>query len=632
MKTSIATVSLSGDLSEKLAMIAAAGFDAVEIFENDFLSFDHGPTEVGRVVRDAGLAISLFQPFRDFEGMPEPQRRKAFDRARRKFETMNELGTDLMLVCSNSSPLAQGGVDRAAEDLAELGDIGKAYGVRVGFEALAWGRYVSDHRDAWEIVRRADHPHVGLILDSFHSLSRGIDSKSIRSIPKDKIFIVQMADAPKLDLDLLSWSRHYRNMPGQGDLPVADFMAAVEATGYDGYYSLEIFNDQFRSASARQTAVDGRRSLIFLMDQLKAEKRAGDAEQTTPALNPPARTAGISFIEFATDGASAVALSELLTAIGFRKAGAHRSKDVTLFTQGDLRVVVNTETEGFAHSSYVVHGTNVCAFGLEVDDADKAVLRAEGLLAAPFHQAIGEGELKLSAIRGVGGGLIFLVPENHARARQWETDFDLTDGWDDQRGAGLVAVDHLAQTVRFEEILSWTLFYRSIFGLRPLPAVEVTDPGGLVRSQVLENEDASVRIVLNGSQSARTLSGRFVSEFVGPGVQHVAMRTNDIFATAEALRANGVPLLAIPQNYFDDIEARFDFDDDALERMQRLGILYDRDGDGEYFQIYLKALEGGFFIEIVERRGGYRGFGASNAPIRLAVQARQTAELANPSY
>ena len=122
MKTSIATVSISGDLREKLAAIAAAGFDGVEIFENDFLAFDGTPAEVGRMVRDHGLEITLFQPFRDFEGMPEPQRARAFDRAERKFDLMGELGTDLMLVCSNVSPPALGGIDRAADDFRELGE------------------------------------------------------------------------------------------------------------------------------------------------------------------------------------------------------------------------------------------------------------------------------------------------------------------------------------------------------------------------------------------------------------------------------------------------------------------------------------------------------------------------------
>ncbi|MEK9971410.1 MAG: sugar phosphate isomerase/epimerase, partial [Ferrovibrio sp.] len=240
LKTSIATVTLSGTLTEKLQAIAAAGFDGVEIFENDFLAFDGSPREVGQMVRDAGLQITLFQPFRDFEGMPEPQRGRTFDRAERKFDVMQELGTDLMLVCSNVSPLSLGGIDRAADDFRELGERAAKRGLRVGYEALAWGKHINDHRDAWEIVRRADHANIGLILDSFHTLARRIDPASIRAIPKDKIFIVQLADAPMIQMELLHWSRHYRNMPGQGDLPVTDFMRAVAATGYDGPLSLEI--------------------------------------------------------------------------------------------------------------------------------------------------------------------------------------------------------------------------------------------------------------------------------------------------------------------------------------------------------------------------------------------------------
>ena len=115
MKTSIATVSISGELPEKLEAIAHAGFDGVEIFENDFLAFDGSPADVGRMVRDFGLEITLFQPFRDFEGMPASHRSRTFDRAELKFDVMQELGTDLVLVCSNVSPVSLGGIDRAAE-------------------------------------------------------------------------------------------------------------------------------------------------------------------------------------------------------------------------------------------------------------------------------------------------------------------------------------------------------------------------------------------------------------------------------------------------------------------------------------------------------------------------------------
>jgi sugar phosphate isomerase/epimerase len=209
------------------------------------------------MVADLGLKIVAFQPFRDFEGMSEPQRSKVFARAERKFDVMQELGTDLLLVCSNVSPDALGGIDRAATDFRELGERAQKRGLRVAFEALAWGRHVNDYRDAWEVVRRADYPAVGLVLDSFHTLARGTDITAMGAIPRDRIFLVQIADAPRLEMDYLSWSRHYRCFPGQGELPVAAFMEALQATGYDGLLSHEIFSDRFRAGSARSVAIDG---------------------------------------------------------------------------------------------------------------------------------------------------------------------------------------------------------------------------------------------------------------------------------------------------------------------------------------------------------------------------------------
>src|SRR6478736_10258484 len=270
MRTAIATVCLSGTLAEKIEAIAAAQFKGVEIFENDLLSFNGTPAEARRMIEDLGLGTITFQPFRDFEGMPEPQRSKAFARAERKFDVMEQLGCDLLMICSNVSPDSLGGIDRAAADLRELGERAARRGLRIAFEALAWGRHINDYRDAWEAVRRADHPAVGLVLDSFHILARGTDLSAIRAIPRDRIFLVQVADAPRLQMDYLSWSRHFRNFPGQGELPVNDFMRALLSTRYDGALSLEIFNDQFRAGSARSVAVDGHRSLRFLLDQLGA--------------------------------------------------------------------------------------------------------------------------------------------------------------------------------------------------------------------------------------------------------------------------------------------------------------------------------------------------------------------------
>ncbi len=130
MKTAIATVSISGTLTEKLDAIAEAGFDGIEIFEQDFVTDTGSARDVGNRIRDKGLEVSLFQPFRDFEGLPEPYRTKAFDRAERKFDLMQDLGTDLILVCSSLHPRALGGIDRAADDLRALGERAAARGLR----------------------------------------------------------------------------------------------------------------------------------------------------------------------------------------------------------------------------------------------------------------------------------------------------------------------------------------------------------------------------------------------------------------------------------------------------------------------------------------------------------------------
>lgn len=620
MKTAIATVSISGDLPEKLTAIAAAGFDGVEIFENDFLAFEGGPKEVGRMVRDHGLEISLFQPFRDFEGMPEPQRARGFDRVERKFDLMGELGADLVLVCSNVSPLSLGGIDRAADDFRELGERAANHEIRVGFEALAWGRHVNDHRDAWEIVRRANHPNVGLILDSFHTLARKIDPETIRSIPGDRIFFVQLADAPKIDMDLLYWSRHFRNMPGEGDLDVISFMRAIAATGYDGVLSLEIFNDQFRGGSPKAISIDGYRSLVCLMDRVR--RAEPDIKIDVPDMPDRIPVHGVEFAEFAADEIEAAELGSMLHALGFSRTGRHIAKEVDLWRQGGINIVVNTGHEGFAHSSYIVHGTNVCDIGLKVEDAAATVERARALGAEPFEQPIGPGQLKIPAIRGVGGGVMHFLDGRSDLARVWDIEFRLVADEAMQQDGGLTHIDHIAQTMNYEEMLTWLLFYTSIFATEKTSMIDVVDPAGLVRSQAIENVDGTLRVTLNGAENRRTFAGHFIAESFGSAVQHIAFATNDVFATAKSLKVNGFKPLAISPNYYEDLDARFGLDADLLDQLKANNILYDRDEKGEYFQLYGPNYGEGFFFEIVERRSGYAGYGAANAQFRIAAQKR----------
>ncbi len=257
---SIATVCLSGGLAEKLEAAAAAGFDGIEIFENDLLTFEGTPADVRSIAGNLGLAITAFQPFRDFEAMPTPQRPRNLDRAERKFDVMQALGCELVLVCSNVQPTALDDDARAAADLAEMAERAARRGLRVGYEALAWGRYVNHWQHAWRIVQSAGHPALGLIVDSFHTLAAKHDPDGIAAVPADRLFLVQLADAPVLSMDVLSWSRHHRNFPGQGGLDVARFLRAVSATGYQRPAVARSLQRRF---PRRPGAADGARRLAL---------------------------------------------------------------------------------------------------------------------------------------------------------------------------------------------------------------------------------------------------------------------------------------------------------------------------------------------------------------------------------
>lgn len=622
LRTSIATVSISGTLEAKLQAIAAAGYDGAEIFENDLLSTALSAREIAALMGELGLACTMFQPFRDLEGLPGPQRQRAFDRLERKFDTMGELGTDLLLVCSSCAPQAEGDRGRILADLAEAGERAAARGLRIGYEALAWGRHVNDHREAWALVRDVDHPALGLVLDSFHSLARGIPSTSIGDIRADKLFIVQVADAPVLAMDYLGWSRHFRCMPGQGEFPLDDWADAIRRIGYAGYWSLEIFNDRFRAGSASGVALDGYRSLRLL--------EGGIARPAAPAapLPPRVATSGVEFIEFAASPAEAEALGAMLRPLGFRPVARHRSKDVTCWSQGEANIVVNCEPEGLAHSFDVVHGASVCAIGLAVPDPAAALARADALRIARFDQAVAPDEWPIPSVRGIGGSLLYFV-EAASRAAMWAHEFPhpLEPA---PEAPLLTRCDHVAQTMQYEEFLSGLLFYVGLLDVAKTPQVDIADPMGLVQSQAVENPDRSLRITLNGSLAAQSLTSRFIQNYFGAGVQHIAFACDDVFAAADAAIAAGLPRLGIPRNYYDDLEARWGLDPALVEAMAARDILYDRttDPDGreaEYFQFYSRAFARRVFFEVVERRG-YEGYGAANAPIRLAAQARHKPE------
>ncbi|MDN3284775.1 TIM barrel protein [Streptomyces thermocarboxydus] len=595
MRTSIATVSLSGSLTEKLTAASRAGFDGVEIFENDLLASPLTPEEIRARCADLGLTIDLYQPMRDVEALPEEDFARALRRARHKFELMGRLGADTVLVCSNVSPQALDDDALAAEQLGRLADLAQDHGIRVAYEALAWGRHINTYDHAWRVVEAAGHPSLGTCLDSFHILSRYGDPKDIEGIediPGDKIFFLQLADAPLLGMDLLQWSRHYRCFPGQGGFDLAGLLRHVLRAGYTGPLSLEVFNDVFRQSDAGRTAVDARRSLLVLQEQV------GIAA-------PPAPTApiGVAFAELVTPDAAPV--SAVLGALGFARTARHRGKPVDLWQRGDARILVNT---GPAERR---EGTRLAAVGLETPDPAATAHRAEALLAPVLPRRRSPEDAPLEAVAAPDGTELFFCATGHPRLPDWRADFGYVEGAgsapdDDARWR----VDHLSLTQPWHQFDEAVLFHRAVLGLRPQESVDVADPYGLLRSRAVTTDDGAVRIVL-------TVGAAPVDDTAH--AQHIALATDDVVGAARAYRAAGGRLLPIPDNYYADLAARFEFADGELETYQELGILYDRDAQGTFRHCYTHTV-GRVFFELVQREGAYRGYGAPNAPVRLAAQ------------
>ena len=601
MKTSIATVSINGTLKQKIQAIAKAGFEGVEIFENDFLTNNMSPKEIKKLVKDNGLEITLFQPFRDFEGMPDQHRTRAFERAKKKFDVMEELETDLILICSNTSNISLSGIDRAANDFYELGEIAKKRQIKIGYEALAWGKYINDHRDAWEIVRRASHDNVGIILDSFHTLSKNIDLNSISLIPAEKIFIVQLADAPFHKMDLLYWSRHFRNMPGQGDLPISNFMNALNKTGYDGYLSLEIFNDSYRSGPREQIAKDGKRSLISLMtkDNLKEKK---------------VEISNIEFIEFATEEKDLVTLENLFKMMGFKEIGKHKTKLIKLFTFDDVKIIINYENSPLVKEGRK-QGPYPYAYGIKIKDIDILYRRSKLLDIEIIKRDNNNIDLSMDVIKNIDG-LIYIMDSTTENI--WEEDFGLRSSTN--TNIFNLKIDHIAQTVHYDQMSSALLSYTTLFNCQKSSIVDIIDPSGITKSQIIENKTQSFRITMNGTDNRNTLAGKFLENKKGPGIQHIAIRTADIIKLVQTLKDHGQKFLEISNNYYDDIEARFGLNFNFCKELEDLNILYDEDENGSFLQIYTHVFNDQFFFEFVERINNYKGYGANNALFRIAAQ------------
>ena len=647
MRTGIATVCLSGTLREKMQACAIAGFDGIEIFEQDLVTSPLSPEDVRKMAADLGLTLDLYQPFRDFDSVPEELLAANLRRAEAKFRLMSRLGTDTILVCSNVATAAIDDDELRAAQLSRLAALAGDHGMKVAYEALAWGKYVNDYEHAHRLVEMVDHPSLGSCLDSFHILSRDWDTAPIEGFNPEKIFFVQVADAPKLSMDVLSWSRHYRVFPGEGQFDLAKFMGHVVRAGYTGPVSLEVFNDVFRQSDVERTAVDAMRSLIWLEEQSAKWLEANPAPDSTggPAgaraagrrrypmelatLPQVAEPAGFNFAEVrAADTAS---LETLLGQLGFAFNGRHRTKNVQLWTMGHARVIINEQPPALdgAPAAYpeTASAPAISALGFDVDSPVIAAARAQQLKAPAVPRKSQADEEIFQGFAAPDSTEIFLCQGSPDGTAAWTREFGegLEIPAPGRPGQPSAVIDHVNLAQPWQHFDEAVLFYTSALALEPQPYAEVPSPTGLVRSQVMLTEDRGVRLVLNlAPLIQRDAAAGGAGAAAGTGQrrtyqEHIAFAVDDLVATARAARDRGLDFLRIPANYYEDLDARFGLEPDFLATLRELNLLYDRDADGEFLHFYT-ATVGSVFFEMVERRGNYDGYGAPNAPVRHAVQ------------
>jgi 4-hydroxyphenylpyruvate dioxygenase len=269
--TTIATVTLAGGLEDKLVAAAAAGFDGIELCECDLEASTLTPQQVRTRCADLGLSIDTYQPLRDFDSVDASRFSANLSRAEAKLDLMTALGVELLVAVSGVSGDAVGDDCLLIEQLQTLADRAAVRGIKVAYEALGWGRYVRAWDHAWAIVAKADHPALGLCLDSFHVLTKTPEPVGIEEIDPNKLFLLQLSDAPSVPAtddaapsDIMSFSRHHRLFPGQGVLGVSALLGRILETGCTSLLSVEVFNDRFWQADPQRIAADAHRALLTL--------------------------------------------------------------------------------------------------------------------------------------------------------------------------------------------------------------------------------------------------------------------------------------------------------------------------------------------------------------------------------
>jgi len=326
----------------------------------------------------------------------------------------------------------------------------------------------------------------------------------------------------------------------------------------------------------------------------------------------PVGTDGFEFVEYTAPDTRA--LEKLFSQMGFTPIARHRGKDVVLYRQGNINFIINHEPDCFAQAFAKVHGPSICAFAIRVKNAAECFDKVVQLGAKPYHADTGPMELNIPAIQGIGNSLIYLI-DRYGDHSIYDVDFVPLDNVDlSPKGIGLLEIDHLTHNVFYGGMDKWAEFYQRLFNFRQIRYFDIQGKVTGLKSRAMTSPCGKIRIPINEPTDDKSQIQEYLDAYHGEGIQHIALHTDDIYSTVEALRDNDIEFMEIPDTYYEAINQRVPGHKETLQRLRSDKILIDGAPDrgaGLLLQIFTNTVIGPIFFEIIQRKGN-EGFGEGN--------------------
>ena len=338
-------------------------------------------------------------------------------------------------------------------------------------------------------------------------------------------------------------------------------------------------------------------------------------EKTATGYENPMGTDGFEFVEYTAPDIEL--LRDLFSKMGFPEVARHKRKNVTLHRQGDCNFVINAEPGSYAEDYAKAHGPSACAMAFRVKDAKAAHARAVKLGATNVETDVGDGELDIPAIEGIGGSRLFFVDTYGDKGTIYDTDFTFHDDWKDREAKAnshLTYIDHLTHNVNRGNMATWADFYERLFNFRQIRYFDIEGKQTGLFSKAMTSPCGKIRIPLNESQDDKSQIEEFLREYKGEGIQHIALGSDDIYKAVDILRGRGIPFQDTPDTYYEMLPERIQGHGEDIAELEKRRILMDgapTEGQGLLLQIFTQNVIGPIFFEIIQRKGN-EGFGEGN--------------------